>query len=168
MAGGLLLVLAGTAGCGSGSRNYALPAEICGRAVEPPALKPLLPEGEKFDAEQRSTEEISSDCAVSVDGRSVFWLVEYRDQGSFDVVEHAKEIKSARNPVKSDLVEGAIVSDGNFLLMRPCPARGQKSNYILDISMAGPSSDTEELRRALEEFAASYLPEGLRAMGCTE
>ncbi|MFJ3932175.1 hypothetical protein [Streptomyces sp. NPDC090029] len=97
----------------------------------------------------------------------MFWLVEYRDQGSFDVVEHAKEIKSARNPVKSDLVEGAVVSDRNFLLMRPCPARGQKSNYILDISMAGPSSDTEELRRALEAFAASYLPEGLKAMGCT-
>lgn len=165
--GALMMLLVGTSSCAE-SKAYDIPEALCGRAIESTDLKPLLPGGGKVEGKQQDTDEISSSCSVSVDQKVVLMIIEYRDQNAFDMIKHAMERQSRRNPEKSKVAENSVISDGNFLSMSPCRARGQKSNYILDISMAAPPSDTKKLRKELEKFAASYLPEGLKEMGCVK
>lgn len=167
LVGVLLASFAGASGC-AGSSSYAIPEKVCNRPIEPTALKPLLPEGEEVKGQRRGSGDEYETCAVVVDRNVILLISEYRDQNRFDIVGHTKERQSTDDPVESEVPGDSIIFDGGFVSMNPCPARGEKSNYILEISLMRSPSDDKKLRKELEAFAASYLPAGLKAMGCVK
>ncbi|MFE3326797.1 hypothetical protein [Streptomyces sp. NPDC059176] len=166
-AGLLLVSLLGVSSC-AGSSSYEIPETLCGRSVDAASLRPLLPDGKEIKGQVQESEEKSAMCVVVIDGRGVLFIEEFRDQGKFDVLEHMKESQLSKKPAKSYVPGDSVIADGNFVSMNPCPARGDKSNYILDVFLEGDAADTKKLRKELETFAASYLPEGLKKMGCVK
>ena len=165
--GVLLASLLGASGC-VGSPSYEIPETLCGRSIEPTSLRPLLPDGKEVTGKEQDSDEKFVRCAIFVDDDAVLMISEYRDHHRFDIVEHTKERQSTDDPVDSKVPGESVIYDGGFVSMNPCPARGEKSNYILDISLARSPEDGKKLRKELEAFAASYLPEGLKEMGCVK
>jgi hypothetical protein len=154
---GLTLLLLAVAGC-SNPASYKIPDTICGRDIDPSALKPLLPSGQHFEA-VHETDDYESECAISVDKSEVLLIQEFRDQNKSD-------IRSTRmdNPKPSDVGEEAMTSDNWLISMNSCPRRGKY--YFLDVIITA-NGVTEAKPKELEEFARTYLPEGLKKMGCT-
>lgn len=65
-----IAVLAALAACSSEKeRAYALPEELCGAAVDPATLAPLLPGGDKI-GERKNPGSYAERCRVDVDGKS--------------------------------------------------------------------------------------------------
>ncbi|WP_435610315.1 hypothetical protein [Streptomyces sp. C10-9-1] len=160
------MLLAAATGC-SGPPAYDIPEKPCRRSIDPEALKPLLPEGGTFTARVGEDDDVAFMCDMSIKGEIVrIW--ELRDQSHFDMVDNAMRRYTRSDPMESQVPGDSIIADGVFVSMNPCPARGEKSNYILEITTTQSPSKAKESREALEAFAASYLPEGLKAMGCTE
>ncbi|MEV7425441.1 hypothetical protein [Streptomyces sp. NPDC091212] len=159
------LLLITVTGCGE-SLAYSVPEKICDRKIEQDLLRPLLPKGEKFEAEQSFPEEGQSLCMVYIDGKNSFSITEYRDQKSFNAVEYAKNNpRNFHNPNKSDISENAVISDRSLISLNACPARSATKKYILDMSIDTPGEDQ---RTELESFAKSYLPTGMKHIGCLD
>ncbi|WP_432064445.1 hypothetical protein [Streptomyces sp. C10-9-1] len=161
----LLSLLAPTTAC-TAFGGYDVPDSVCGRPIAPEVLAPLLPEGENLKERHRSADEDASMCTLSVDGDAALVVEEWRDQEPRDMLEREKDKDPAGDPARSDVQGDSVISDGTFHSMNPCPARGEKSNHTLTLYLGG--AGTGGKRDELEAFAAAYLPEGLKAMGCTE
>lgn len=155
----LTLLLLAVAGCDNPA-EYQIPNTICGRDIEPSALEPLLPSGQKFEANQESFEENKSECVISVDDSTALRIDEYRDQNKFDIMENTRRYN---NPAKSDVGEETLTSDDWLRSMNACPKRGKY--YFLDVIVTGVA---EAKPKELERFAQTYLPEGMKKMGCTQ
>ncbi|NML53381.1 hypothetical protein HHL19_06570 [Streptomyces sp. R302] len=166
-AGVSLAALVGVSGC-TGSPSYEIPETLCGRSIEPASLRPLLSDGRKVVGKEQDRDEKFVRCAIFVDKDAVLMISEYRDHHRFDIAEYKKERHVTEDPVDSKVPGESVIYDGGFVSMNPCPARGEKSNYILDITLTRSPEDGKRLRKELEAFAASYLPEGLKAMGCVK
>ncbi|MBT3153480.1 hypothetical protein HTV45_21865 [Streptomyces sp. CHD11] len=163
---GLLSLLVVLVGCGN-STGYEIPDDMCGRAVEPSALKPLLPSGGEVKAEQRATEDGESECSVFVDKVNVLTISEHRGQNKFDVMEFVRENRDRfANPEKSDVGDDTVTSDDWLMSMNACSGRGMGDYYVLDVTLAGKRDAAKS--QELERFARSYLPEAMKKMGCTE
>ncbi|AXG80614.1 hypothetical protein [Streptomyces paludis] len=146
--------------------DYTLPQKICGRAIEPAKLKPLLPSGSEF-AEKHDSDSSSSVCEISVDKKPALYVKEFKNQEKFDVMDFATQRTGKfRDPEKIGIGEDAVVSDSALLLATTCTEKKNANQYILDIeSVTGNGSDGQ--RKDLESFATAYLPTGFAAMGCT-
>ncbi|MBL3670286.1 hypothetical protein JL475_30790 [Streptomyces sp. M2CJ-2] len=157
---GIMPLMITLTGCDTAT-EYTIPNTICGRKIDPSLLKPLLPAGQKFKARQESIDEKKSECVIYIDESTALRINEIRDQNKFDVWEYARRYN---NPVKSDIGEVALNSDDWLISMNPCPRRGKY--HILDVIIV-TGRVTEAKPKELEEFARTYLPEGMKKMGCT-
>ncbi|MFJ9620738.1 hypothetical protein [Streptomyces sp. NPDC101181] len=52
------------------------------------------------------------------------------------------------------------------MAVRACTYQGRKRQYVLDLDGVDRPQNTEERRRALEEFLRSQLPVAMAAEGC--
>ncbi|GAA2405828.1 hypothetical protein GCM10010420_37170 [Streptomyces glaucosporus] len=68
--GALLLGLGATA-CSTQERNYTIPEALCGTAISPDLLEPLLPPGDKLSTTLSDRVEGMKRCLVNVDGKQV-------------------------------------------------------------------------------------------------
>ncbi|MEU8708118.1 hypothetical protein [Streptomyces sp. NPDC048565] len=160
-------LLPGLTACTS-STGYTTPKALCDRTVDPDVLKPLLPGGEKIEAEQQATgKPETSNCVVSVDGSRALTVVEYRDQNYFDVQTDLEKTSADRDPRPSGTGNAAITDDA-YVSLSPCAKRGSKSNYVLRVTLSIPLDQARKKRSQLEKFATAFQPEGLRAMGCSK
>ncbi|MBL3670284.1 hypothetical protein JL475_30780 [Streptomyces sp. M2CJ-2] len=160
------VLLSGVSGCGK-SEELKIPGSICGRDIEPALLQQLLPNGESFEAQQDSFIPVQERCVLSVDNNRVLFINEYRDQNHFDILKHFMEKRLDRNPEKSTAAENSAITDGEILAMTACTKRGKGKNHLLHISIMGSLEELKEKREELDRFAASYLPESRKEMGCT-
>ncbi|MCG3041187.1 hypothetical protein L7D48_11550 [Streptomyces sp. S1A] len=153
-----------------GSEGYTVPEEICGRKIDPGLVRPLLPEGEKFEAEMTPIGDDTTRCLLSVDGRTELGIREYRDGGELDAMKFAAENPSRFvNPRKASFGADTVVSDGMALSVNPCTYQGKKGHYILDVSVERfDVSEPDGWREELERFAEAYLPVGMEETGCEE
>ncbi|MBB4789941.1 hypothetical protein [Streptomyces nodosus] len=165
VAGAVVVLLVGVSGCG-GSKQYTIPAQVCGGTVSPKLLAPLLPEGKELKAEQKTLDSRRRQCVVSVDGKSALFIDEYRDQNYFDVLEHARKTHPEGNPEISGRVDNAVISDGEFTAVTSCGGGGGENHHVLDMVLAGSRETIKEKRGELERFAASYLPASLKKVEC--
>ncbi|MCI0386122.1 hypothetical protein [Streptomyces sp. CNQ085] len=161
--------MASLSACG-GSEGYTVPEEICGRKIEPGLLRPLLPEGEKFEAETRSIGDDTMRCLLFVDGRREVTIREYPDGGELDAMKFAAENPGRfANPKKASFGADTVVSDGMVLSVNPCTYQERRGHYILDVSVERfDVSEPDGWRAELERFAEAYLPVGMEETGCEE
>ncbi|MEU6525676.1 hypothetical protein ABZ892_23330 [Streptomyces sp. NPDC046924] len=129
-------------------------------------MQQLLPNGESFEA-RKEVSAVRDRCVLSVDRNRVLFINEYRDQNHFDVLEHFMEKRLDRNPEKSTAAENSAITDGEILAMTSCTNRGKGKNHLLHISIMGSLEELKKKREELDQFAASYLPESRKEMGCT-
>ncbi|PJE94174.1 hypothetical protein CUT44_28190 [Streptomyces carminius] len=153
--------------CGE-PESYTVPGEICGRKIDPEIVRPLLPEGEKFEAEMEPIGDSLTRCLLSVDGRNELGIREYPDGGDIDAMKFARENPSRfRNPEKAAFGADTAVSDGIVLSVNPCTYQGKKGHYILEVTVNRfDTAEPDGWRAELERFAKAYLPVGMRETGC--
>ncbi|WP_406145849.1 hypothetical protein [Streptomyces sp. NBC_01012] len=157
-------LLAGLTACGADpTADDITPKALCGRTVDPELLRSLLPSGEIKAKQESIGDPMNSRCVVSVNGSRTLYVDEVRDQNYFNV---QKEIPVGPYPQQSGTSGNAVIADGRYVSMSPCPKRGSKSNFVLDITLSVSPDRAREQRTQLEKFATAYRPEGLRAMGC--
>ncbi|MFP8906854.1 hypothetical protein [Streptomyces atacamensis] len=163
------VLVASLSGCG-GAADYTVPEEICGRKIDPGLVRPLLPEGEEFEAEKRSIGDDTMRCLLFVDRRRELTIREYPDGGEVDAMKFAVENPGRfRNPKKVSFGADTVVSDGMVLSVNPCTYQGEKGHYILDIYVERfDVSEPDGWREELERFAEAYLPVGMEETGCRE
>ncbi|MEU3949029.1 hypothetical protein [Streptomyces sp. NPDC029526] len=160
----LTLLLTTTAGCNSSS-GYQIPTTICGRKIDQSALQPLLPSGKTFEARPQISDDDQSSCLVLVDKSRTFLISEIRDQNRFDVMKFAMENRSSQNPEKSEVGDDTVTSDRWLMSMNACTGHGRGDYYILDLDIL---DEGQSKPKELARFAQSYLPDAMKAMGCTE
>ncbi|MFD5495784.1 hypothetical protein ACFYY3_28190 [Streptomyces sp. NPDC001812] len=161
----LTALLISTTGCSS--TGYEIPTTICGRAIDPSALQPLLPPGQNFEARHQISEEDQSACFIFIDKANALIISEIRDQSRFDVMEFAKQNRrSSDNPRKSEVGDDTVTSDDWLISMNACTGRGAGDYYVLDVSIARETGEAKP--QELERFTQSYLPEAMKEMGCTQ
>ncbi|MGJ3560456.1 hypothetical protein ACR6C2_25830 [Streptomyces sp. INA 01156] len=119
----LMPVLLVLAGCDNPA-EYKIPNTICGRNIDPSALKSLLPSGQEFKANQESIKDYKSECVISVDGTKVLRIDEHRDQNEFDITNIRMN-----NPVKSDVGEDTLTSDDWLISVNACPSEGNTTSW---------------------------------------
>lgn len=68
---GVLLLGLGTTACSTQERSYEIPSALCGTAVSPDLLEPLLPPGDKISITLSDRVEGIKRCLVNVDGKQV-------------------------------------------------------------------------------------------------
>ncbi|NEC31108.1 hypothetical protein G3I20_32060 [Streptomyces sp. SID8111] len=166
LASALGLSLTATVGCSSFNR-YEIPTTICGRKIDPTALQPLLPSGENFEARPQISDDKQSSCLIVVDKSAAFTISEIRNQNKFDVMEFARKYprRSSQNPKKSEIGADAVTSDRWLMSINACTGHGRGDYYILDLDIL---DEGQSKPKELERFAQSYLPDAMKAMGCTE
>ncbi len=125
-------------------------------------LAALLPSGENFKAELVIDDEVNSACQMRVDGSLKVSLTEYRDQNRIDVMGQIAELHPGGRPMRSEVGYETATAENALTSMNPC--RSGKF-YTLHLVLSGADSDHRE---ALEEFADSYIPVGLKSMGCVK
>uniref|UniRef100_A0AAU3GS66 DUF3558 domain-containing protein n=1 Tax=Streptomyces sp. NBC_01401 TaxID=2903854 RepID=A0AAU3GS66_9ACTN len=157
-------LLAGLTAC-TGSTSYPTPKTLCDRTVDPDLLRALLRDGEIKARQDSVGDPKTSRCVVTVNGSTRLYVDEVRDQNYFDV---QKETRVGPGPQQSGTSGNAVISDGRYVSLSPCPERGSKSNYVLDISLSVSAARAREQRSELEKFATAYQPEGLRVLGCSK
>ncbi|MBD9730574.1 hypothetical protein IGX29_01825 [Streptomyces sp. H28] len=162
----LSLLLTATVGCSSFHR-YEIPTTICGRKIDPSALQPLLPSGENFEAQPQISDGDQSSCLILVDKSPAFLIGEIKGQNRFDVMNFAKKYqrRSSQNPSRSEIGDDAVTSDRWLMSINACTGHGGGDYYILDLDILDEGQSKPE---ELERFAQSYLPDAMKAMGCTE
>lgn len=166
VAGVVAALLTGVSGCARGSDGYTIPKRVCAAAVDGDLLAPLLPDGEELVARRNVLDDGHEQCLVSVDGQNVLSIDEYRDQKYFDALEHARETRLDRRPEASGGAPNAAVADGDFLAVTPCTDRGADSHHVLEVALTRSGEKAGEQRDELERFALSYIPAGLKKLGC--
>ena len=80
---GALLLGFGMAACSAEKKNYTIPDTLCGTAVPPDLLAPLLPPGDEISVSPTKGAEGLDRCLVHVDGKQALALnIEWREKGS--------------------------------------------------------------------------------------
>ncbi|MFJ9667364.1 hypothetical protein ACIRPP_22590 [Streptomyces sp. NPDC101219] len=158
------LLLTATVGCSS-SQRYEIPTTICGREIDRSALQPLLPSGKNFEARPQISDDDQSSCLVLVDKSRRFLISEIRDQNRFDAMKFARENRSSQNPKRSEVGDDTVTSDRWLMSINACTGHGRGDYYILDLDIL---DEGQSKPKELERFAQSYLPDAMKAMGCTE
>src|SRR5690606_10538634 len=160
----LILLLTTTAACNSSS-GYEIPKTLCGREIDRSALQPLLPSGKNVEARPQISDDGQSSCLVLVDKSRTFLISEIRGQNRFDVMKFARENRSSQNPKKSEVGDDTVTSDRWLMSINACTGHGRGDYYILDLDIL---DEGQSKAKELERFAQSYLPDAMKAMGCTE
>ncbi|CAL9467146.1 hypothetical protein [Streptomyces sp. bgisy022] len=152
---------------GCSAAGYEIPSEICGRKIDPSSLEPLLPSGAEFEAEHTIDDDLESACHIFVDKADTLAISELRNQNRFDVMEFVMaDARLFKNPRKSAVGDDTVTSDDWLISMNACTGHGKMDYYVVDVTLATKAG--EETSRHLEQFIRSYLPEGMKKMGCTE
>lgn len=110
---------------------------------------------------------MQSTCSISVDNNTALILQEHRGQNRFDVWDFVvdDDPDSAKNPKKVAVGDDTVTTDDWLISMNACTGYGKQDYYILDVIL-GVKID-EAKHQELENFAQSYLPEGMKKAGCT-
>ncbi|MBT2454200.1 hypothetical protein [Streptomyces sp. ISL-86] len=151
------------AGC-SASREYAVPAEVCGVPVEQAALEPLLPPGEKLEQSTHASRPGNPRCDLEVDKKSALRL-------TGDVIslnEDPIEIKNWQLDHPSKIVVGddARVADATVLAVAACSYQGENRKFVAQAFPPEKTSDVGARREAMTRFMAAYFPAAKKAVGC--
>ncbi|MEV0276643.1 hypothetical protein AB0I22_09720 [Streptomyces sp. NPDC050610] len=162
-------LLSGAAACGD-SQSYAVPDTVCGKEVDAKLLGKLLPSGKELKADSKSLGADEATCELSVDGSPALHIDEVRQQAAIDATAFAKNHPGRfAHPEKSPFGDDSVTADRTILSVNSCPHQGEKSFYILDVSLENTkAAQNAPLPTKLARFAESYLPVGAKTMGCGE
>jgi hypothetical protein len=152
-----------------GEKNYTIPNKLCGTAIDPQLLEPLLPAGDTFSAEP--WEPALPTCEISVDGER---------QGTVDVSSAGEPrdpvtyVEAARDPDEVsawDVEDGGAVwfgdsLSGSMIAFRCEYDPGREYAYLdFDIGGGGQIGDEEEREERIKEFSVTFL-EGFKQRMC--
>ncbi|MFD9032023.1 hypothetical protein ACFVZW_12855 [Streptomyces sp. NPDC059567] len=163
-AGAVALLLGALAGCGE-SREYAVPAEVCGVPVDPAVLAPFLPPGETVEQSAYASRPANPRCSITVDGQTVLTV-------KADVIEPAEDpmkvherllVDADRIPVGDD----ARVADATALAVAACTYEGKPRKFVAQLFPPSGTDDVAERREALTRLMTAYFPAVRREVGCS-
>jgi hypothetical protein len=160
------VLIFGSAGCSATSREYALPADLCGRPVDPALLKPFLPNGEKLEVKVVRDDVREKTCDFFVDGKRKLRIEEglasIRPKSVLTGIWSRNGI-GYKNPVDSLKVKGAVVADHSATVQVECTFPGMERAVAWDVEIIMDNfnekktkSRAADFERLLEPFVASF------------
>ncbi|MER8042152.1 hypothetical protein [Streptomyces sp. NPDC094032] len=161
------LALLTAAGC-TQPPSYAVPGEVCGIAVSPDVLRPLLPDGEKVAADPVDLGKGSSRCKVSVDGELALYLQTDLATPETDPAQvRRRELERYGHPAPIDVGDQGRVADSGALASATCRHQGTDRKVIVEAQLPGdPPKDVAQRRKDLTAFIGAYLPAVQKSLGC--
>ncbi|WP_137992518.1 hypothetical protein [Streptomyces vilmorinianum] len=165
------LVLSLTA-CGGG-REYAVPQEACGVALNEKTLDPFLVDGKEFkvvgDPLTESNGKNSWSCSISVDdGLVVDFRVDSVDK-IYDPMDESESFRFTHRAKMEDLPFSGLGALGDRTAMVSTNCAGPKADYLVTeirLSTKAGGDDTER-RKHIEAFTVDFVPKVKKVLGCT-
>ncbi|MFF0487002.1 hypothetical protein [Streptomyces sp. NPDC004435] len=165
-----------TAGCSSDEPgyDYAIPSQVCGVGVDQSALKEVLPTGKKAGAADGGTNDFRHHtCTVIIDGKSVLSVSILRDIGAGDAFGYwQKEFDNlTRTSLGGAAVLAGVGDDGAAAALECHPRTSQPQKDMSGVPYThvrlkikvdretGNSGKATGLRKGMETFVRSYIPE---------
>ncbi|MGC5361919.1 hypothetical protein ACPXCE_09560 [Streptomyces sp. DT24] len=159
------------AGCGD-SRDYAVPDELCGVAVDADTLAPFLPDGSKLGRRTYDQGPESPRCEVTVDKKRVLYIsgdVVTPDVDPFEVKRRSLESMGHPAQAGPPLGAAARIADDGALAVKACTYKGRARKFVVLVDLVPDEpvpGDVEKRRAVLDAFLRSYLPHALDHQGC--
>ncbi|MYS09246.1 hypothetical protein GTW71_23045 [Streptomyces sp. SID6041] len=146
-----------------------MPDEVCGISVGADALRPLLPSGERLDAEPVDLGKGSSLCKVSVDKKLALYLKADLVPSDTDAAQVRKrELERYGNPATIDVGDQGRVADRGALAAAGCRHQGEDRKVIVEAHVPGDlPKDVPQRRESLSRFIGIYLPAVQKSLDCT-
>ncbi|WP_328960529.1 hypothetical protein [Streptomyces virginiae] len=153
-------------GC-SESREYALPGDLCGVAVDSALTAPLLPPGAKLEQSTYAARPYAPRCELTVDKNTVLTVKGDVTTADEDVIGGiGQRLESSGNPVQIDVGDVAHVADSMAVAVARCTYEGKPSQFVVEIYPPIKASDVPARREALTRLMTVYFPAAQKAVGC--
>ncbi|MFD7167731.1 MULTISPECIES: hypothetical protein [Streptomyces] len=154
--------------CG-GSRDYAVPKQVCGVPLDSGLLSPLLSSGERLSQDKYDTGRESPRCRLDVDKQTVVYLKGDVIDTKTDPIEVNNQLlQRLGNPTPVAVGEGGRVADSGAIAFANCTYQGKPQRFVAYVELSKPVPEkTSERRDALVAFLRAYLPAAMKAQGCT-
>ncbi|MFJ5873995.1 hypothetical protein [Streptomyces sp. S1] len=160
------------AACGGG-REYAVPKEACGVALDEKTLDPFLFDGEELTVTGGSLIEtgtsVQGACDIRVDGEPAVRLRVDKVDKVYDPMAELEAFRFAnREKIEKLPFPGlGALGDRNSMVSTACA--GPKANHLVVHVVVGGESggDVAERRRDIEAFTVDFVPKVKKALGCT-
>ncbi|HZG06685.1 MAG TPA: hypothetical protein VE546_24495 [Streptomyces sp.] len=151
---GALLLGLGTAACSPQERNYEIPSTMCGTAVSPDLLEPLLPPGDKISTTLSDRAEGMKRCLVNVDGEQVLaFNIEWREKGSS--LFNFASVFPGVDPSDKESEDGRyLYSDTGAVGKVTCPKPRKTSGDLFVATRVANSGKPDEA--AMRKLIAAY------------
>ncbi|WP_420078908.1 hypothetical protein ACN6AT_06855 [Streptomyces sp. JL4002] len=157
--------LLAAAGC-SKAPQYAVPGDVCGVAVDPAVLEPLLLPGEKLEQSTVLSRPGAPHCFVQVDEESVLGV-----QGEVIPADQDPSVRrewQIPDAARIEVGDDARVSDINVVAVAARAQQGKADKFVVQVERFHPERDDARKRRAaLADFMTVYFPAAKKAAGCT-
>ncbi|MGK5501186.1 hypothetical protein [Streptomyces sp. URMC 125] len=162
--GALLLGLGATA-CSTQERNYEIPSALCGTAVSPDLLEPLLPPGDKISTTLSDRTEGMKRCLVSVDGKQVLAVgTEWWKEGA-SLRRAALVIANVDSDDKETEDGRYLYSDSGAIGKVTCPKPRKTDGDLLATARVNEPGTSDEA--AMKKLIAAYAEAVGKSDECT-
>lgn len=154
--------------CSQDGRNYAVPGDLCGVAVDSDLLSPLLPDGEKLTQRSYDAGATSPRCRVSVDDRLVLYVSNDLVPPDTDPLKtQDRGLQRLGHPAPADVGAAARVADRGALAVADCATEDGRKRVatLIQLEREFPE-DTAQRRKNLTRLLRGYLPKAMGALGC--
>ncbi|MGK5627786.1 hypothetical protein [Streptomyces sp. URMC 123] len=144
------------------SREYTVPETLCGRAIDPEVVKPLLPPGRRLTAYQGLEDDDDRTCFINVDRTSVLYIREAVTGGPADAAPRVKPYDGLRRVKLGPDGDSTVLWNKGALSVNPCVHKGERINYVFEVDVYAPDPKKPDIER----FAKAYVSVGKPLMGC--
>ncbi|MGW3391399.1 hypothetical protein [Streptomyces cinereoruber] len=159
--------------CGGG-REYAVPKEACGVALDAKTLDPFLFDGEKLEIKGDSLIEtgtsVQGACGIGVDGRPVIDLRVDKVDRLYDPMAELDAFRfTHREKIEKLPFPGlGALGDRNSMVSTEC-AGPEADHLVVHVVVGGQDDggDVAERRKNIEAFTFDFVPKVKKALGCT-
>jgi hypothetical protein len=159
------------AACGDG-REYTLPEEACGVALDETKLDPFLFDGKKLKvvgALIETGEDTRGHCEIRVDGKKVIWIRVSKVSRLYDPMDPSEEFRFRNREKLNDLPFAGLGALGDDSAMVNTGCGGPKADHIsVLVTVDGQAGgDVDERRKQIRSFTVDFVPKVKKQLGCT-
>ncbi|MFI9250401.1 hypothetical protein [Streptomyces sp. NPDC053069] len=161
-------VLLSSTACSKGGRDYAVPGDLCGVAVDSQLVSPLLPDGKKLTQRSSDAGATSRRCRVSVDDNLVLYISSDLVSPDTDPLKvQDRGLQRLGHPAPADIGDAARVADRGAMAVADCTTGGDKKRIatLIQLGKEHPE-DTSQRRKDLTQLLRAYLPKAMADLDC--
>ncbi|MEJ8658761.1 hypothetical protein [Streptomyces sp. MS1.AVA.4] len=158
--------------CGSG-RDYTVPKEACGIALNEKTLDPFLFDGKELEVVGDSLIETGTNtqgaCVIRVDGKEVVHLRVDKVDKIYDPMAELDAFRFTNREKMESLPFSGLgaLGDRNSMISTGCASR--KADHVIVHVVVGSQADGDvaDRRKNIETFTLDFVPKVKKALGCT-